>query len=110
MPGATISPNILGSRRTIAELPWATDLLASSDQDSLKHANGRSMSRAGAFSCIAYFESGIVEAPAPEVLQNIIAISSGDSLYVAAQLLCDPASDVKPYESTGSLGTLVEPA
>ena len=42
----------------------------------------------------------------PAHLQNVIAISSGDSLYVAAQLLCDPAADVKPYEIHRVIGNI----
>ncbi|KAH6662832.1 hypothetical protein B0J14DRAFT_282630 [Halenospora varia] len=45
--------------------------------------------RASAFGCIAYFESGLYNI-APAGLQHVMALSSGDSLYVAAALICDP--------------------
>jgi hypothetical protein len=61
--------------------------------------------RTRAFSCIAYFESGVMEVP-PDHMQNVMAIASGDSLYVAAQLLCDPAANVKPYEIHRVVGNI----
>ena len=95
LPGATISPQVLTSKKIMAELSWAKEPL---NQDGL-------MTRAAAFSCIAWFESGTMEISADH-LMNVMAISSGDSLYVAAQLLCDPAANVKPYEVHRVVGNI----
>lgn len=48
------------------------------------------LDRPSAFACITMFESGTYNAK-PANLENVMAMSSGDSIYVAAALLCDPA-------------------
>ncbi|KAG6990912.1 hypothetical protein G7Y79_00060g092160 [Physcia stellaris] len=50
------------------------------------------LDRACAFSCITMFESGHYDAN-PTELVNVMAMSSGDSLFVGAALLCDPSQD-----------------
>ncbi|KAK0387600.1 hypothetical protein NLU13_3846 [Sarocladium strictum] len=103
MPSATVSPRVLESSKTIGELQWATDLRP---QEGTTPDRDLGLTRAIAFSCIAYFESGFMDVPAKQYLDNVMAISSGDSLYVAAPLLCDPASDVKPYEIHRVIGNI----
>lgn len=95
LPGATISPRVLACSKVMAELPWVSEPL---NQDG-------SMTRAAAISCIAWFESGRMEI-SPRSFSNVMAISSGDSLYVAAQLLCDPAANIKPYEIHRVVGNI----
>ena len=51
------------------------------------------LNRAEAFACITMFESGIYD-PEPRTLENVMAISSGNSLYVSAALLVDPGEDI----------------
>ena len=48
------------------------------------------LDRACAFSCITMFESGHHDAN-PSELVNVMAMSSGDSLFVGSALLCDPS-------------------
>ncbi|KAL8783121.1 MAG: hypothetical protein Q9195_009483, partial [Heterodermia aff. obscurata] len=48
------------------------------------------LDRACAFTCITMFESGHYDAN-PIELENVMAMSSGDSLFVGAALLCDPS-------------------
>jgi len=50
---------------------------------------GLSLSRRETFACIAMFETGTVDLD-PASLDTVLAMSSGDSLFVAAPLLCDP--------------------
>ena len=50
------------------------------------------LDRASAFACITMFESGTYNAK-PADLENVMAMSSGDSIYVAATLLCDPSEN-----------------
>ena len=99
LPGATISPHVFSSPKPISDIVWASELNA------LEQAGGESLLRSTAFSCIAYFESGVMEVP-PNQIPNVMAIASGDSLYVAAQLLCDPAANVKPYEIHRVVGNI----
>lgn len=48
------------------------------------------LSMAQTFSCILLFDSGVFNI-SPSHMNNIMAISSGDSLFIAAPLLSDPA-------------------
>lgn len=48
------------------------------------------LSRPATFSCIAMFESGNIDLD-PIALNTVMALSSGDSIFVAAPILCDPA-------------------
>lgn len=50
------------------------------------------LDRACAFSCMTMFESGHYDAN-PTELVNVMAMSSGDSLFVGAALLCDPSAE-----------------
>lgn len=101
LPGATISPNVFSSPKPISDLVWARAIVEADDDVPRSETDARTV----AFSCIAYFESGVMEVP-PEQLHNVMAIASGDSLYVAAQLLCDPAAHVKPYEIHRVVGNI----
>ena len=49
-----------------------------------------SLNRACAFACVTMFESGHYD-PNPEELSNVMAMSTGDSLFVGGALLCDPS-------------------
>jgi hypothetical protein len=48
------------------------------------------LSLAQSFSCVLQFDSGVFNIP-PSHMYEIMAISSGDSLFIAAPLLSDPA-------------------
>lgn len=64
------------------------------------------LSRPAIFSCIAMFESGSIDLD-PSYLNRVMAISSGDSIFVAAPILCDPArrSELhKVYKIFGNIG------
>lgn len=50
------------------------------------------LDRACAFACITMFESGHYD-PNPEELANVMAMSTGDSLFVGVALLCDPSPE-----------------
>ena len=64
-----------------------------------------SLSRSEAFSCIAMFESGGLNL-IPRHLDRVIAISAGDSIYVAAPLLCDPSIQPEPHEVRRIVGNI----
>lgn len=102
LPGAIISPKVFSSPKPISDLVWASELPVT--EDNLQHKD-KELMRTRVFSCIAYFESGVKEVP-PDHMQNVMAIASGDSLYVAPQLLCDPAANVKPYEIHRVVGNI----
>lgn len=79
-PEATISMEI--TKRIIGQSRWAA---------TLGHAFNERMSyRACKFACIAMFESGVHDFY-PGQLQNVIAMASGNSIYVVEALLQDPS-------------------
>ena len=65
------------------------------------------LSRAQAFSCIAMFESAVLNLD-PASLMSAFAISANDSIYVAAPLLCDPSvrcDDHRIQRIAGNVGS-----
>ncbi|RFU28622.1 hypothetical protein B7463_g7722, partial [Scytalidium lignicola] len=66
------------------------------------------VTRADAFACIAYFESGMYNI-APTGLQQVMALSSGDSIYVTAALICDPNETPKRNEIRRIIGNVGQP-
>lgn len=51
------------------------------------------------------FESGGFDL-SPNILDRVMAFSTGDSIYVAASILCDPAIVPKPYEIRRIVGNI----
>jgi hypothetical protein len=60
------------------------------------------------FSCIAFFESGIINID-PRELTEVIAISSGNSLHIAACCLQDPARDENTNRTMHTIGNVGKP-
>ncbi|KLO86345.1 Uncharacterized protein LW93_11119 [Fusarium fujikuroi] len=60
------------------------------------------------FACIALFESGSL-AVSPDNLSNVLAIATGDSIFIAAALLCDPAEGALPSEVRRVWGSIGKP-
>ena len=66
------------------------------------------MSRAAMFSLVFYFESGGVSMP-EKSLQGVMAISCGNSLFVASHLLADPAENIPSYSVQKIPGNIGRP-
>jgi hypothetical protein len=67
----------------------------------------RPLSLTETFSCVALFESGRGHCNIkPDLLQGVMALSSGDSIFVAAPLLCDPSEILEPYELRRIVGNI----
>jgi hypothetical protein len=58
------------------------------------------LSRAETFALLATYESGLLS-PEPSLLSDVIAMSSGDSIFVATELLMDPADSRNPLTKVG---------
>jgi len=90
-------PNTSVDVRILQQPIWnAAWVKACYDEPPEKHMNGLPSSlqpyhleRATAFACIAMFESGIYDID-PSLLENVIAMSSSDSIYIGGALLLDP--------------------
>lgn len=63
------------------------------------------LSRNATFSCIGFFESGGFQI-SPEYLDNVMALSVGNSIYVAAPLLCDPSINPRSDDVRRILGNI----
>ena len=106
LPEATIALKI--AHRPLHEASWARHVAAREvTHASLRNASAEAMrlklapqkgpwswclSLAETFACIAMFESGTYDLD-PSALQHVFAMSSSNSLFVAAPLLNDPSQD-----------------
>ncbi|CAL8584406.1 hypothetical protein XPA_010009 [Xanthoria parietina] len=86
LPGATIATSVLS--QTMDKALWVPSNI---DADHLDH---HTLSRAQTFACIAMFHTGTNNFD-PRRLRDVFGLSSGNSMYVAGPLLCDP------YENAG---------
>ena len=66
------------------------------------------LSRPATFACVAMFEPGGFDLK-PDILIRVMAVSAGDSIYVAAPILCDPAVRRKPHEVRRIVGNVGRP-
>ncbi|KAL8960187.1 MAG: hypothetical protein Q9193_003064 [Seirophora villosa] len=66
------------------------------------------LSKGQAFACLAMFESGQHDID-PNLLNDVMAMSSGDSIYVSAALLTDPYDDPHPGDIRGVTGNIGRP-
>jgi len=96
LKGSTIDLSV--TSKSLAKTTWFPG--------STQYAKQRFLSRTQAFACIAFFESGGLEL-SPDRLENVMALSSGSSLYVAEALLRDPwitANQGEIRRLTGNIG------
>lgn len=91
LDGATISSSIV--ERGLHDAKWAS--------------MGRNplVTRSMVFSCIAFMETGKISLDA-ERLEQVIALSSGNSLFVSNRLLTDPYDDVVESSVTRIVGNV----
>ncbi|OJD25143.1 hypothetical protein ACJ73_03487 [Blastomyces percursus] len=80
--GATIDPNVISQK--LYDVHWIKTMSV---------WNSVHTSREYEFACISCFDTGTVNLP-PSKFENVIALSSGDSLYISSPLLCDPSDKV----------------
>jgi hypothetical protein len=83
LPGATVHLDV--ASRPLHQARWIPDNLAEGVYDHLPP-----LSRGNTFACIAMFETGSLNC-ARDSLEQVMAVSAGSSIYVAAALLCDPS-------------------
>lgn len=67
-----------------------------------------SLDRMESFACMIMFESGKFDLP-PDQLQNVMAMSAGDSIFVASALLCDPSEEPEFQEIQRVMGNIGRP-
>lgn len=94
LDGATISSSFV--ERGLHDAKWAT------------HGPDASWSRAMVFSCIAMMETGKISLDTQH-LEQVIALSSGNSLFVSTRLLTDPYDQVVESSITRIVGNIGRP-
>ena len=94
LPGATISTLVV--KLSLSRARWVPQ---SKDNQLLP------LTLAQAFACIAMFESGTCNLD-PSNLVEVFAMASGNSLYVAGSLLCDPHQQPSPTEIRRVIGNV----
>jgi hypothetical protein len=112
LPGATVDISVV--KKTMSDWKWTKALFDNGADDHadvqlqtyrLKGLKGGSLDRRSTFSCVAAFESGHCDIE-PNLLNGVMALSSGDSIFVAAPLLCDPMEKPVAYELRRILGNV----
>lgn len=93
LPNATLSLDITSQSQSLHECRW----LPTSSLDASTSITPLTLDRPRTFACIASFESGSLQA-SPEGLGQVMALSTRNSIYVAAALLCDPAENPNDHE------------
>lgn len=82
LPGATISTTVVS--QSIDKALWVPE---GAEVEMLPYRHR--LSKAQIFACIAMLDTGTFNFD-PKGLNNVFAISSGNSIYIAGPLLCDP--------------------
>jgi hypothetical protein len=122
-PGATVDVRVLG--RPLEDVSWmprshrppntfqiagfnTSTSLADQHISSVDAFKNVSLSRSETFACISMFESGHHNLN-PKELEDVMAVASGDSIYVAAALLSDPAEDTDRHKVKRVMGNVGRP-
>lgn len=96
----TIDPNIV--ERPLSAAQWFVDRrIIQKDSDLCP------LSREEAFGCIGYLECGLDTELC--TFENVMAISSGDSIFVSTTLICDPLSGSQTVPVKRILGNVGKP-
>lgn len=101
LPSATINTEVV--LRPLHNAKWLKDHFGVD-----RTLFSKSLSRQQTFACITMLETGTLDLPI-SIFQNVFAISSGDSLYVAASLLGDPGEAIQPSEVRHVIGNIGRP-
>jgi hypothetical protein len=97
LPNATIDLGV--TSRPFYNSSWVSGMTETSSSFCIK------LSRSETFACIAHFESGSFDIT-PHLLREVFAMSSGNSIFVAAPLLCDPSELPAEYEIKRVVGNI----
>ncbi|KAF8850687.1 hypothetical protein BDZ45DRAFT_185766 [Acephala macrosclerotiorum] len=93
LPGASISTLVVN--QCLAEAKWIP----------VGNTRPEALSLPQTFACIAMFETGTFNL-SPQALVEVFAMSSGNSLYIARALLCDPYEEAPSAEVQRVIGNV----
>ncbi|KAL8867389.1 MAG: hypothetical protein Q9198_008533 [Flavoplaca austrocitrina] len=102
LPGATISTMVVVSQ-SIDEALWVP-----TGAEEMMPPYRHQLSKAQIFACIAMLDTGTSNFD-PKGLNNVFAISSGNSIYIAGPLLCDPYEIGDRFEVRHIAGNIGRP-
>ncbi|KAH8888441.1 hypothetical protein GQ53DRAFT_871375 [Thozetella sp. PMI_491] len=107
MPSATVSLSVL--RKELGKQKWVPvedeEHPYEEDKDDefvvVKEKRsafeGFEVGRPESFSCVAFFETGTMDL-SPGCFADVMAISSGNSIFASSSILCDPWEKANPFE------------
>ena len=112
LDGATIPLGIMSMNLDSARwMPPSVPQLATQSSGSPRYRTNTpvsQLSRSQALACIMMFESGTLNLQ-PNNFSNVMAISSGNSIFVPKALLSDPFEEIQEYELQRFVGNLGKP-
>jgi hypothetical protein len=115
LPTATVELKTIG--RTIGTQLWVPPILGwESAGDDFKRSTMQGNrafeafepNRAQTLACLAMFETGTMDIR-PRVLNNVMAMATGNSIYVPSSLVCDPYEKPQPHEVARVIGNIGRP-
>ncbi|KAL9603036.1 MAG: hypothetical protein Q9219_001400 [cf. Caloplaca sp. 3 TL-2023] len=113
-PYASVDVRVL--QREVFNLSWVRTCISTqvtrapleSQRGTPESLEPYSLSKAQAFACITTFESGQFDID-PTQLEDVMAMSSGDVIYVSAGLLADPYDEIRSGDVRGVVGNIARP-
>jgi len=102
LPDSTISTMV------VSQPLWKSKWMPKQPRGMSHLIPGSVLSRAQVFACIAMFDSGTCSLD-PESLREAFAMSTGNSIFVAAPLLCDPYEIPRQCEVRRVIGNIGRP-
>ncbi|KAH9210507.1 hypothetical protein DL95DRAFT_370861 [Leptodontidium sp. 2 PMI_412] len=99
MPDATISTKFLSHH--VLSAKWTSRMR----EPEVEKKDFCILNRQQAFACVAMFDTGTCDLD-PAALTQIFAMSSGNSIFVAGSLLCDPYERTEPNEIRRVVGNI----
>jgi hypothetical protein len=108
LEGASISLRVL--QRTLSESVWTQRAAIYNFPHHFRWGlfSPFELDRSCTLSCILMFETGTLDI-SPELLMNVMAISSGNSIFTLAALLCDPSNKPLKHEMRHLSGNVGRP-
>lgn len=105
LPGATVALEV--TTQVLHEMPWIP--ARGTQTASAFHCFSLlPLTRQQAFSYVILFETGTIVTP-PGNLGRVLAVATGDSIYISAPLLCDPAESPAEHEIRRIRGNIGRP-
>ncbi|KAI3323143.1 hypothetical protein HD806DRAFT_102014 [Xylariaceae sp. AK1471] len=107
LPNSTISLSVIS--QCLAEMIWIPsaekDILTQDDSSRFRLFK---LNRSSTFSCLLFLDTGGLSVP-PMALPNIMAMATGDSIYIAKSLISDPSKNCLPHEICQIKGSIGKP-